>query len=113
MSNIDKKIIAYLGRKPDFETEVKLQDDGSGPYIKEWNISSEKVKPTDDQLNALTSQAQTLENNEVIRNTRRVSYGDIGEQLDLLYKDLVAGKVDATGEWAKKIKAVKDDNAKE
>jgi len=113
MINLDKRVILYLGRKPDFLTEVRLRDDGSGPYIKEWNISSEKAKPTDDQLNALASQAQTLENNEVIRNTRRVSYGNIGEQLDLLYKDLVAGKVDATGEWAKKIKAVKDANAKE
>ena len=42
----------------------------------------------------------------------RVSW-DIGEQLDLLYKDIVAGKLDTTGEWAKKIKAVKDANAKE
>ena len=52
---LDKKVIAYLGRTPDFQTEVKLQDDGSGPYIKEWNISSEKAKPTDSQLNALSS----------------------------------------------------------
>ena len=113
MINLDKRVILYLGRKPEFGNEVKLQDDGSGSYIKEWNISSEKAKPTDDQLNALASQAQTLENNEVIRNTRKNSYGDIGEQLDLLYKDIVANKLDTTGEWAKKIKAVKDANAKE
>ena len=37
----DKKIKAYLGRTPNFETEVKLKDDGDGVvYIKEWNISS-------------------------------------------------------------------------
>ena len=42
-----------------------------------------------------------------------MAYGDIGDQLDLLYKDIVAGKLDTTGEWAKKIKAVKDANAKE
>ena len=41
-----------------------------------------------------------------------LGYGDIGDQLDLLYKDLVAGKLDATGEWAKKIKAIKDANPK-
>ena len=113
MSNLDKKIKLYLGRKTNFLTEVKLEDNGSGAFIKEWNISSEKAKPTDDQLNALNSQATTLANNEVIKETRRLAYGDIGDQLDLLYKDIVAGKLDTTGEWAKKIKAVKDANAKE
>ena len=43
---------------------------------------------------------------------RRKQYPSVAEQLDLLYKDLVAGKVDATGEWAKVIKKVKDDNPK-
>ena len=43
---------------------------------------------------------------------RDVAYPTWQEQLDLLYKDLVAGKVDATGEWAKTIKKVKDDNPK-
>ena len=52
-------------------------------------------------------------NNEVIRKTRKKSYGDIGDQLDLLYKDMLAGKGDSTGEWFKKIKAVKDANPKE
>ena len=117
MKNLDKKIILYLGRTPNFRTEVKLQDNYtsgvSKPFIKEWNITSEKAKPTDAQLDALNSQATTLANNEVIRATRKTAYGDIGDQLDLLYKDIVAGKLDATGEWAKKIKAVKDANPKE
>ena len=47
------------------------------------------------------------------RNQKRIiGYGSIGDQLDMLYKDIVAGKVDATGEWAKMIKKVKDDNPK-
>ena len=46
------------------------------------------------------------------KSARRTEYPNITEQLDLLYKDLVAGKVDATGEWAKAIKKVKDDNPK-
>ena len=40
------------------------------------------------------------------------TYLNIGEQLDLLYKDLVAGKLDTTGTWATHIKAVKDANPK-
>ena len=43
---------------------------------------------------------------------RKSAYPDIGDQLDNLYKDILAGKVDATGEFAKAIKAVKDDNPK-
>ena len=114
MENLDKKIILYLGRTPDFIEEIKLQDDGTGagPYIKHWG-ASDKVKPTDSQLNALATEATKLENNEVIRKTRKKSYGNIGEQLDLLYKDMLADKGDKTGEWFKKIKAVKDANAKE
>jgi hypothetical protein len=113
MSNLSSKIITYLGRTPDFLNEVKLRNDGGEDYIAEWNITSEKAKPTDAQLDALNSQATTLANNEVIRATRKTAYGDIGDQLDLLYKDIVANKLDTTGEWAKKIKAVKDANAKE
>jgi len=103
--SLKNKVILYLGRTPNFLEEVKLQDDGSGPYIKEWNISSEKAKPTDSQLDALASEATKLGNNNVIRNTRRLAYGDIGEQLDEIYKDIDA--------WKARIKKIKDDNPKE
>ena len=43
----------------------------------------------------------------------KIKIHPVGDQLDLLYKDLIAGKLDATGEWAKAIKAVKDANPKE
>ena len=39
-------------------------------------------------------------------------YASIGDQLDMLYHDLVAGKLDTTGTWATHIKAVKDANPK-
>ena len=39
-------------------------------------------------------------------------YAEIGDQLDMLYHDLVAGKLDPTGTWATHIKAVKDANPK-
>ena len=116
MNNINNKIIAYLGRTPNFETEVKLMDDFVGgvskPYISEWN-AKDKAKPTDSQLNALESEATKLKNNNLIRITRKKSYGSIGDQLDLLYKDMIAGKGDSTGEWFKAVKKVKDDNPKE
>ena len=89
-----------------------LKNEGSGDYISVWNVSGVS-KPTDSQLNALDSNATKELNNVVIRNTRRVAYGTIGDQLDLLYKDMLAGKGDSTGEWFKSIKAVKDANPKE
>jgi len=105
MSTLSNKIIAYLGRTPDFVEEVKLQDDGDGVvYIKEWN-ASDKAKPTDEQLNALESEATKLENNNNIRATRKNLYGDIGDQLDEIFKDIDA--------WKARIQKIKTDNPKE
>ena len=39
-------------------------------------------------------------------------YASLGDQLDMLYKDILAGKLDTTGTWATHIKAVKDANPK-
>jgi hypothetical protein len=105
MKNLANKIELYLGRKPDFLKEVILHDEGSGAYIFEWNISSEKAKPTDDQLNALDSQATTLENNEKIDAKRRKEYLSWEEQLDEIYHNI--------DDWKARIKAVKDSNPKE
>ena len=46
------------------------------------------------------------------KKKRREAFNAVQEQLDMLYHDLVAGKLDATGTWAKHIKAVKDANPK-
>lgn len=66
---------------------------------------------------AVASARVTLDNETVAnqyKSDRRTGIGttagypNYGDQLDLLYKDLLAGKLDATGEWAKTVKAVKD-----
>ena len=116
MASLATKVKLYCeanSKTVDFTKDVLLQDDsdGKGPYIKEWNISG-LDKPTDSQLAAQETAGNTEETNNAVRSTRRAGYGDIGDQLDLLYKDLLAGKLDATGEWAKKIKAIKDANPK-
>ena len=96
----------------EFESNIVLQNNGSGDFIKTWNVDG-LAKPSDSQLTSADTQATKDYNNSRVRKTRKKSYGDIGDQLDLLYKDIVANKLDTTGEWAKKIKAVKDANAKE
>jgi hypothetical protein len=80
MNNLDKKIIAYLGRTPDFREEVKLQDNGEGAFISEWNVAEEQ--PTEEQLNALEAEATTLENNNQVINTRRSLYGTPEQQIE-------------------------------
>ena len=116
MASLNKKVKLYLeANSKIYKDELenyKLQNDGSGDYIHTWNVSG-LSKPTDSQLATYETAGNTETNNDVIRATRRLAYGTIGDQLDLLYKDMVAGKLDTTGEWAKAIKAVKDDHPKE
>jgi len=109
MSNIDKKIIAYLGRTPDFLKEIKLQDDGDGVvYIKEWN-AADKVKPTDEQLNALSSQATILENNAIVDAKRKKQYLSWQQQFEMIYKDQKNG----TTTYKDHCDKVRSDNPKE
>ena len=108
MDNLYYKTKLYLEAnsktEAEFDSNIILQNDGSGDYIKTWNVSGVS-KPTDSQLNALATNATKELNNAVIRNTRKKSYGDIGEQLDEIYKDIDA--------WKARIKSIKDANPKE
>ena len=109
MSKIGTKVQLYLtANGKDYETEVNagnvmVMDNGDGAFIHTWNVDG-LTKPTDAQLDALDSDATKSENNAKIRATRKVSYGDIGEQLDEIYKDIDA--------WKARIKSIKDANPK-
>ena len=94
MSNINRKIEAYLGRKPESDTEVKLQDDGQGVYIAFWSDSLEKAKPTDEQLDALSSQATTLENNAIAVANRQKEYGSTIQQLEYIVEHGVSSFIE-------------------
>ena len=61
----------------------------------------------------ITNEYNRLVALENYQKPRRQAYKSIPNQLDQLYHDMVAGKLDSTGEWAKSIKAVKDANPKE
>ena len=103
---MDKKIIAYLDRTPNFTSEVILRDNGNGVvYIAEWN-ATDKPKPTEEQLNALESQAQTLENNNQVIATRKKEYGTTAEQLEYIVENGVEAFIE-------KQQQVKTDNPKE
>jgi len=107
MAQLYTKVKKYLeaNSKTWDNTKVSLQNDsdGKGDYIKSWTYDI--AKPTDEQLASYNSTATTEENNNVIRSTRRSAYGDIGDQLDEIYKDIDA--------WKARIKSIKDANPKE
>ena len=106
MAQLSNKIKVYLDRTPDFNTEVILQDDGQGAYIKEWNISSEKAKPTDAELNALESEATKLENNNQAVSNRQKEYGSVAKQIEFITeKGLEA--------WKTNVQAIKTKYPKE
>ena len=118
MATLSTKVKLYLvanSKTWDAEKDnIEIMDnaDGNGPFINIWNVDG-LAEPTADQIASYETAGNTAETLSGVRKTRASEYPKLKEQLDLLYKDLVAGKVDATGEWAKKIKKVKDDNPKE
>jgi hypothetical protein len=58
MASLSNKIKLYTNQEVDFLKDVKLQDDGQGAYIKEWNLAA--PKPTLEQLNALKHKQQLM-----------------------------------------------------
>ena len=106
MTSLSNKIRLYANRKIDFRTDVILQDDsnGLGAYIKEWNLDI--PKPTQAQLDALESQAQTYENNQQIIATRKKLYGSWESQLEEIYDNGIDS-------WKARIAQIKADNPKE
>jgi hypothetical protein len=91
MAQLHTKIKSYLEENSKTEEEllndnIILQNDGSGDYIHTWNVSG-LAQPTDEQLNALESEATTLENNAKIDAKRQTEYLSWQEQFEMIYKD--------------------------
>ena len=72
-------------------------------YISKWNVSG-LAQPTDEQLDALDSQATTLESNNQVDSTRRKEYGSWNDQLDEIYHDIDA--------WKARLQTIKTNNPK-
>ena len=109
MINLSTKIKLYAKANGvnsiNFRKDVLLKDllDGNGARITEWNLDI--AEPTSEQLATYESAATTEENNNVIRRTRKVAYGDYGDQLDEIFKNI--------DDWKTRIQSIKDANPKE
>ena len=99
MAQLSTKIKAYVeaaGKTVDFRKDVILQDDsqGAGPYIKEWNIAG-LSQPTEEQLNALESEANELETLNQVYANRKKEYPSIEELVVALYDTEDRAAIDA------------------
>ena len=77
-------------------------EDASGNTV---TIDQSKVDEARVELDKLNYQTDRVYNGST-------TYASLGDQLDMLYQDIIAGKLDTTGTWATHIKAVKDANPK-
>jgi len=107
MAQLSTKIKLYAAANDvasvDFTSDVMLQDDGAGAYIKEWNLDI--AEPTDTQLASYETAATTAEANNVVISTRKAAYGSWEKQLEEIYDDGIAS-------WETRITKVKTDNPK-
>ncbi len=107
MASLYTKVKLYLkaNSKTWDDTKVSLQNvlDERGDFIASWSYDIDQ--PTAEQLASYETAGNTEESNNKVRSTRKAAYGDIGDQLDEIYKDIDA--------WKVRIKKIKDDNPKE
>ena len=111
MENINNKVKLYLennGKTWEDNTDnITLRNDGDGTYIEIWNVSGLE-KPTDEQLNALSSEATVLLNSQILKEARIKAYPTWQDQMDMMWHD----KKDGTTTWEDAIQAVKDAHPK-
>ena len=96
---------AYAG------TVVKI-DDSAGAFDVSGNSVSLDQSKIDSARATLDAEALAVKYKTDRTTNGSTVYASFGDQLDMLYKDIVAGKLDTTGTWATHIKAVKDANPK-
>ena len=106
MANLDHEAIrkAY----PDAVTV----DDGTGAFDKDGKSITLVQSKIDTARTELNTEAAKVKYKTDRTTNGSTVYSSFGDQLDMLYADMKAGKLDTTGTWATHIKAVKDANPK-
>ena len=87
-------------------------DDSAGAFDKDGKSVTLEQSKIDAARTTLNAEAAAVKYKTDRTTDGSTIYASLGDQLDMLYKDIVAGKLDTTGTWATHIKAVKDANPK-
>ena len=87
-------------------------DDSAGAFDKDGKSVTLEQSKIDAARVTLNSEAAAIKYQTDRTTNGSTTYDTIGNQLDMLYADMVAGKLDTTGTWATHIKSVKDANPK-
>ena len=87
-------------------------DDAAGAFDKDGKSVTLVQSKIDTARTELNTEAAKVKYKTDRTTNGSTVYSSLGDQLDMLYKDMLAGKLDTTGTWATHIKAVKDANPK-
>ena len=87
-------------------------NDKTGAFDKDDNSVTLDQSKIDSARTTLNTEAAAVKYQTDRTTDGSTIYASFGDQLDMLYKDIVAGKIDTTGTWATHIKEVKDANPK-
>ena len=87
-------------------------DDSAGAFDKDGKSVTLEQSKIDAARTTLNAEAAAVKYKTDRTTNGSKTYDTIGNQLDMIYADLVAGKLDTTGTWATHIKTVKDANPK-
>jgi len=87
-------------------------DDGTGAFKADGSQITLVQSDIDSARVTLDAEAAAVKYKTDRTTNGSTTYDTIGDQLDMLYADMLAGKLDTTGTWATHIKAVKEANPK-
>jgi len=107
MANLDHEAI----RKA-YPSVVIIDDTNSKILDSSGNSITVEQSKIDEARTTLNAEAAAVKYKTDRTTNGSTTYDTIGNQLDMLYADMLAGKLDTTGTWATHIKAVKDANPK-
>ena len=93
-------------------TSAVTIDDGTGAFKADGSQITLVQSDIDAARVTLDAEAAAVKYKTDRTTDGSTIYDTIGNQLDMLYADMLAGKLDTTGTWATHIKAVKDANPK-
>ena len=94
-----------------YSTVVSI-DDTLGAFDKDGKSVTLEQSKIDAARTTLNTEAAAVKYKTDRTTDGSTTYDTIGNQLGMLYDDIIAGKVDATGSFAIHNKAVKDANPK-